>query len=70
MGTKDIYNHGKKGAIDIKTPMAIFKIQMHRKKKCYEKVLELTSFSQDLGLLFLGFFFFGYIFFRTLFPEA
>jgi len=33
MGTKDIYNHAKKGAIDIKTPMAIFKIQMHRKKK-------------------------------------
>ena len=25
MGTKDVYNHGKKG-LDIKTPLAIFNI--------------------------------------------
>jgi len=32
MGTKDVYNHSKKGAIDIKTPLDIFNIQMLRKK--------------------------------------
>ena len=70
MGTKDVYNHAKKGAIDIKknTHMAIFKVQMHKKSLFYENVLDLTSFSQDIGLYFLCFFFFGYIFFRTLFP--
>ena len=56
MGTKDVYNHAKKGQ---------FKIQI--KSIFYENVLELISFSQDFGLLFLGFFFFGYIFFWTLF---
>ena len=45
----------KKGAIDIKTPKTLFKIQI--KSIFYENVLELISFSQDFGLLFLGFFF-------------
>ena len=67
MGTKDVYNHAKKGQLIFKKTMAIFKIQMH-KKSFFENVFDLTSFSQDLGLFFLDFFFFGYIFFRTLFP--
>ena len=55
MGTKDVYNHA---LTTLKTPMAIFKIQMHREKGIfYEKVFDLTSFSQGLGLFCLVFFF-------------
>ena len=37
MGTKDVYNHAKKGAIDIKTPKALCKIQI--KSIFYENFL-------------------------------
>ena len=60
---QNVYNNAKKkrSQLILKTPLAIFKIQMHRKKQFfYGNVLDLTLFSQD--------FFFGYIFFRTLFP--
>ena len=57
MGTKDVYNHAKKGQLILKLPMTTFKIQMHKKIFFfYENVLDLTSFSQDLGLVFLVFF--------------
>ena len=57
MGTKDVYTNAKEGQLILKnTRMAIFKVQM-RKKVFFMKIfLDLTSFSQDLGL-FLGFFF-------------
>ena len=55
----------KKGVIDIKNiRLAIFKVDMCKKFFFYENDLDLTSFSQDLGL------FPGYIFVRTLFPET
>ena len=44
-GTKDVYNHAKKGAIDIETPLDIFNMQMLRKKSFYKNVSDLTSFS-------------------------
>ena len=45
----------------LKTPRAIFNMQMQRRKVRFIKnVSDLTSFSQD--------FFFGFIFFRTLIP--
>ena len=58
MGTKDVYNYAKKGAIDFKnTPGHIqFNMQLHRKKVLFIKK------AQDLNN------FFGYIFFRTLIP--
>ena len=53
MGTKDVYNYAKNGHLILKTPLAIFKIQMN-KSLFYENVLDLTSILQDLGL-FSGF---------------
>jgi len=55
MGTKDVYNYAKKGAIDFKnTPGHIqFNMQLHRKKVLFiKKAPDLKKF-------------FGYIFFRT-----
>ena len=51
MGTKDVYYHAKKRAIDIKTPLVIFNMQ--KKVLFIKNVSDLTSFSQDYGLFFL-----------------
>ena len=61
-GNKGCLQPYKKWVIDIKNT------RMHKQKLFYKNVLDLTSFSQDLGLFFLVFF--VYIFFRTFFPET
>ena len=49
----------KKWQLILKTPLAIFNMQMLRKKRpFYKSVSDLTLFSQNLGLFF----------FRTLIP--
>ena len=37
MGTKDVYNHAKKGEIDKETLLAIFNMQILRKKVLFIK---------------------------------
>ena len=56
MGTKNVYNYAKKGLLIFKTPMAIFKIQMQKKVFFYGNILDLPSFSQELGLFSRVFF--------------
>ena len=63
MGTKDVYYHAKKRAIDIKTPLVIFNMQ--KKVLFIKNVSDLTSFSQDYGL-----FFFRTLISVILFPET
>ena len=51
--TKDVYNHAKKGAIHIETPLDIFKMQMLRKKSFYKKCLRLDPIFTRLKTFFL-----------------
>ena len=68
MGTKDVYNHAKKGSIGIKTQGWLYsKVQMSKKYFLW-KLLRLDLIFTRFEPFFLGFFFLGYIFFRTLFP--
>ena len=56
--------HGKKRFDILNTPCFIQHVHKHRGKVLfYENILDLTSFSQNLGL-----FLFGYIFFISLDP--
>ena len=62
----DVYNRAKKGAIDIKNTHGYIQNTDAEKSLFYEKVLDLKSFSQNLGL-FSWFFILRIHFFQDFF---
>ena len=51
-GTKDVYNHAKRGQLILKTPIAIFKIQIHKKVFFIKRSLTWPHFYKTFSWFF------------------